>query len=191
VVKLGGSLFDVAEAVVSVLRRSPRPLLIVPGGGRFADTVRAVGVDQDTAHWMAIAGMEQFGWYISSFGLPATDHLALPQAPTVLLPYRLLRERDPLPHRWEITSDTIAAWVACELGTGLLLLKSVDGLLVDNILQEKITGPLVSESIDPGFIPYVLEHRVRTTFLNARHPGRMEKFLYGEGVPCTIIDATF
>jgi len=42
-----------------VLRASPRPLLIVPGGGVFADTVRQLVVNDDAAHWMAIAAMDQ------------------------------------------------------------------------------------------------------------------------------------
>jgi hypothetical protein len=40
----------------------------------------------------------------------------------VLAPYRWLRERDPLPHAWDVTSDSIAAWVADALGAHRLVL---------------------------------------------------------------------
>ncbi|MGH7649286.1 MAG: hypothetical protein ACREND_14305, partial [Gemmatimonadaceae bacterium] len=37
-------------------------------------------------------------------------------------PYRWLRARDPLPHSWDVTSDSIAAWVAGELHARRLVL---------------------------------------------------------------------
>jgi aspartokinase-like uncharacterized kinase len=43
--------------------------------------VRQDQVNNDAAHWMAIAAMEQYGWFISSFGIPATDRIAAPSQP--------------------------------------------------------------------------------------------------------------
>src|SRR5216110_1201780 len=40
----------------------------------------------------------------------------------VLAPYRWLRAADPLPHTWEVTSDTIAAWLAGALGARRVVL---------------------------------------------------------------------
>jgi dihydroneopterin aldolase len=40
----------------------------------------------------------------------------------VLAPSRWLREVDPLPHSWDVTSDSIAAWVAHEAGAQRLVL---------------------------------------------------------------------
>ncbi len=48
----------------------------------------------------------------------ALVHRRLP----VLAPYRWLRARDPLPHSWDVTSDSIAAWVAAELEARRLVL---------------------------------------------------------------------
>ena len=45
------------------------PLLVVPGGAQFADAVRAhdrrFRLRPQTAHWMAILAMDQFGWALS------------------------------------------------------------------------------------------------------------------------------
>ena len=191
VVKLGGSLYNRIPDLTPILTASERPLLIIPGGGPFADLVRQVRVDDDTAHWMAIAAMEQYGWFISSFGFLTTDRMAVPLATTVFLPYRCLRSTDVLPHTWDVTSDTIAAWVAGMLHLDLLLLKSVDGIFMNGFLQEKITRPVDSEIIDPHFIPFVIANTVKTTIINGSNPERVRKYLKGELVPHTEIGTTF
>ena len=40
----------------------------------------------------------------------------------VLAPSRWLRETDPLPHSWDVTSDSIAAWVAGQVNAARLVL---------------------------------------------------------------------
>ena len=69
VVKVGGGLlskagaFDlVTEALTAFSPR--RRLVIVPGGGPFADAVRTmfrrIKIGEDAAHWMAVLGMDQY-----------------------------------------------------------------------------------------------------------------------------------
>ena len=60
VVKVGGSLFDRVAPLLEIFREVGRPVLIVPGGGKFAELVRRLAVSDTAAHWMAISGMEQF-----------------------------------------------------------------------------------------------------------------------------------
>jgi len=191
IVKLGGSLSAHVPVLAPLLSASPRPLLIVPGGGAFANTVRAAGLDDETAHWQAIAAMEKYGRYTSAFGLPLTEKLAVPEKPVIFLPLRSLRERDPLPHSWDVTSDTISAWVAAELGLDLLLLKSVDGIMIGGALRERVSMPVKTDVVDPLFLPFVLEHRVETTIINGSRPELLARFLRGEPVPGTRISTTF
>ncbi len=191
VVKLGGSLYNHLPGIIPVLSASPRPLMIVPGGGPFANAVRRAGLDNETAHWEAIAAMGQFGRYAASFGLRITDRLIVPETPVIFLPFRCLRENDPLPHSWDVTSDTIAAWVAAELRLDLLLVKSVDGIGTGTLMEEHVSTPRDTGVVDPLLIPFVLEKAVETFILNGTHPERLAQFLRGELPPGTRISTTF
>ena len=141
VVKVGGGLGDSAlPGLCTVLGElgERHPLLVVPGGAGFADAVRDADrrfrLRAATSHRMAILGMEQFGWLLSDLIPGAVRCAGLPQVragpTTVLLPATLPLDR--LPASWEVTSDSIAAWVAGRIGAGrLVLLKAVDGLFAD------------------------------------------------------------
>ena len=190
-IKVGGSLFNKIPTLAPILNSSKRPLFIIPGGGHFADTVRQCHVDEDTAHWMAIAAMEQYGWYISSFGIPATEILTICHKTTVFLPYLCLRTNDVLSHTWNISSDTIAAWVAATLGLDLLILKSVDGIYINGSLQQQVTRPIDTDVVDPFFIPFVLKSSIKTTIINGMDPKHVENFLKGASVSGTEIGTTF
>lgn len=191
VVKLGGSLANHAGEIIPVLRTARRPLLIVPGGGAFADAVRQSGAGGDAAHWMACAAMDQYGWMLAARGIKTTPRLARPAGPRILLPYCALRRHDPLPHSWDVTSDTIAAWVAGILGGNLLVLKSVDGITRAGKRIARIDRPLSTDVVDPLFIPYVLEHRISTGIINGSNPKLIERWLRGEHSCGTIIGTTF
>jgi aspartokinase-like uncharacterized kinase len=139
VVKVGGGLLGKAGALDLVLEaltafRPGRRLVVVPGGGPFADADRPmfkrVRIGEDAAHWMAVLGMDQYAHALAARAPgavlveqpeeigPALAAGALP----VLAPYRWLRTADPLPHVWDVTSDSIAAWVAGALGARRIVL---------------------------------------------------------------------
>lgn len=188
VVKFGGSLLDCAPSLVPVLAAAPRPILVVPGGGPLADAVRRLDPAPHAAHWMACAAMEQVGLHLAGLGLPGIEALRVPVSPSVLLPYRLLRELDPLPHSWRVSSDTIAAWCAAELGCDLLLAKSVDGIVAGGRLLEVVAAPVETDAVDPCLVPFALAHGVRARIINARAHGRLARALRDEPVPGTLID---
>ena len=143
VVKVGGGL--AREAGGTALRvlcaalaeaGERHTLLVVPGGGAFADAVRdhdrRFGLAPGTAHRMAVLAMDQFGWALAEL-IPGaalrTDLAAADRAVAILLPAALLAEREPLPAAWAVTSDSIAAWVAGAAGAArLVLVKPVAGL---------------------------------------------------------------
>jgi aspartokinase-like uncharacterized kinase len=139
VVKLGGGLLAYPERLAAALAAvaataRERRLLIVPGGGPFADAVRVVDaqlrLSDDAAHWMAILAMDQYAHLLASRldgGVVVHDRSEIARVLDagglpVLAPSRWLRKSDPLPHAWDVTSDSIAAWVAGALGARELVL---------------------------------------------------------------------
>lgn len=145
VVKVGGGVASVpgqlsrlGQALAEAARR--HRLVVVPGGGVFADQVRAYdrtnGLSADAAHWMAILGMDQYAFALSD-AMPGS-HLVEDRAGIlaahaegrvpVLAPARWLRATDELPHTWDVTSDSLAAYLATLLGADrLVMVKPVAG----------------------------------------------------------------
>ena len=133
VVKLGGSLHD-APALRPWLRRlvvGPGPRrVVVPGGGPFADTVRrlqpTLGFDEAAAHRMAILAMQQLGLALQSLepglGLAETETGLRAAHAAVWLPWRLAGNADDIPVGWDVTSDSLACWLAARLGAETLVL---------------------------------------------------------------------
>jgi aspartokinase-like uncharacterized kinase len=192
VVKLGGSLIDYVPALAPILKSSPRPVIIVPGGGPFADAIRLSGLsDSHAAHWMAVAAMDQYGWLIASHGIPTTDRIKLHERTSVFLPYLEMRHFDPLPHSWDVTSDTISAWIAGKLGLDLVLLKSVDGIEANGSILKQVSRNLETDVVDPHLLRFVIENKIRAVIINGMHPDRVAKCLAGEPVPGTRIGTIF
>jgi 5-(aminomethyl)-3-furanmethanol phosphate kinase len=135
IVKLGGShatgphIKDWLTAIAA----EAGSIAIVPGGGPFADAVRAaqagIGYDDRAAHAMALMAMAQFGAALTSLN-PALRLTASRAAIRRALKERKVPVWSPeamaraaaLPETWELTSDSLAAWLAGALGAGRLVL---------------------------------------------------------------------
>jgi aspartokinase-like uncharacterized kinase len=187
VIKIGGSLCDQRGRLCSEIIRAGRSALIIPGGGVFADQVRIVNPPPDAAHWMAIAAMEQTGWLLHTTGIPCTDRLERPQRTMVFLPYRVMRTLDPLPHDWNVTSDSIAAWAAAALELPLVLVKAVDGIYINGQAVDWLDHPVVTDVVDPFFLQYAFDNSLQVKIVNGAIPGRLHAYLAGGEVKGTMI----
>jgi 5-(aminomethyl)-3-furanmethanol phosphate kinase len=134
VVKLGGSLHDDAPALRrwlrSLVEAPDPPRVLVPGGGPFADAVRrlqpAMGFGDLAAHRMAILAMQQFGLALQALEpRPARSSASVSASArpaSVWLPWRLAGRDATIAASWDVTSDSLACWLAARLGAAALLL---------------------------------------------------------------------
>ncbi len=157
-VKLGGSLFG-SEALRDWLEvlAAPGPvgLVIVPGGGPFADAVRTaqpvLGFSDRAAHHMAILAMDQAALMLSDLeprlrradsddGLLSSAHFG---RTVVWQPHQMTRDDPDLAESWSVTADSLAGWLARRLhADGLVLIKSaaveqapIDRLVADGVID--------------------------------------------------------
>jgi aspartokinase-like uncharacterized kinase len=164
VAKIGGSLHDSPNLTrwIAALSRWPHRLTLVSGGGPFADAVRAVqpklGYDDRAAHAMAVLAMEQYALALASLhdlALAARpeEMKAAHDAGRVALwrPSAMVADAAAITPGWDVTSDSLAAWLARQLGaSSLLMIKSVD-VGADRTLAQLFSAGVV----DPAFTAYV------------------------------------
>lgn len=196
--KVGGSLYrpdTLAElrSEVNYLAETAS-IIIVPGGGPFANMVRRsyadFKFDDSTAHWMAIAAMDQYGMLLEGMGLgkgmrslEALMEETFAKWPKIFLPYGHLVKQDPLPHSWNVTSDSIAAYLAGIVKPDLfVLLKPVDGLFKrggqDNSepLSHAPCNGAAGTIVDSYFCR-ILPRGIKTYIINGNFPGRLRQLV--------------
>ncbi len=150
-VKIGGSFFNdkavkKIKNITSIIEqissgKSQEKFLLITGGGRAADLVRefdsAADLDDKSAHFAAIAAMELNAYLLSDF----FEDFSFCSADTFLgennqlndnninifLPLEYYRRLDPLPHSWQVSSDSIALELAYRVGAASLILMKQRG----------------------------------------------------------------
>lgn len=164
VVKLGGSLLNSPhlDNWLAVCARHGGQLVIVPGGGPFADAVRDAQrlrpFSDPVAHHMALLAMQQYGLLLADLhpGLvPVANAPALRialrtgQTP-VWLPATMALADPDIEQSWRVTSDSLALWLARRLNAErLVLVKSVTPPPAASL-----TALVQAELVDAAFAEY-------------------------------------
>lgn len=195
VLKIGGSLFDSARGLLKQVANEGRDVLIVPGGGAFADKVRdiynASTLSDDAAHWMALLAMDQYGYFLSDGTGISLANAIEGRGTRIALAYEILRKDDALPHSWDVTSDTVAAWMAFRAGARLVKATDVDGVFRHGQLLTTVSASALQTMgetcVDKALPGFLVEHRMDAFVVNGRCIPRVLAAVRGEKTTGTTI----
>lgn len=180
IIKLGGSLSR-SEVLVNCLNAVEKnypdtPVVIVPGGGAFADQVRLAQqhwrFDDNTAHRMALLAMQQMALLFKGLkpdfavadSVPAIQVLLNSQKTVIWSPDIIELDNAGIAASWDITSDSLAAWLADALSASeLILIKSaaIDAKLSLHQLAEQAI-------VDKAFCDFVAQAAFKVRVVNAQ-----------------------
>ncbi len=174
VVKVGGSLLGCAREVMGALR--DREVLVIPGGGLFAERVREFyrkhSLSEEVAHRMAILAMDQYGMFLADVsGIEVVDSLDELSGARIFLPSKFMKDNDPFEPSWEVTSDTIACHIAHLLGEKqFVVLTDVDGIYLNGKLVREIPAEeLIGRDetcVDRALPKYLLSYKMNCWVAN-------------------------
>jgi len=217
VIKVGGSLLEAPQNLealgleLSSLARKHR-FVVVPGGGKFADAVREVDAQFHlpvaVSHRMAILAIDQYGLLLSKFipssvicdSLRAAGEVSRAGQVAILLPSKMLRKFDPFEPSWDVTSDSIAAYIACKLKADkVVFVTDVDGIFTADPKNHGNARLLSQVSVDTllrfsertsvdKFLPVFLsQHALNCYVANGRFPERLAAILSRQETMATRI----
>ncbi len=184
VVKLGGSLYNTPELSnwlqALAIYSARQPIIIVPGGGPFADLVRDAqkqhALSDTTAHHMAIVAMKQFGILIMGLEprcqLLTSDRNLAPLS--IWLPDDSILKQSTIEQSWNISSDSLALWLSGEVSAQQLLLvkcieppsTSIKQLAEQNIIDNGFSDLFAKTAVTIKIIHSHNYHRLHETVLD-------------------------
>ncbi len=199
VIKLGGSLLsseNLKEWLSIIVEHGAGKLVIVPGGGIFADQVRDAQqkwkFDNKAAHQMALLAMEQYAHllqcYAPDIGLRDSIEgiekaISLNQVP-VWLPFKMINTCQDVSANWNITSDSLSLWLAGQLNAEHTML--VKSLSLKNLKARQLSE---SEMVDKDFPDFVKKSKSGIWWLAQNDVGALENLLKENGEPENCLES--
>jgi aspartokinase-like uncharacterized kinase len=182
VVKIGGSLLGSPELkrwLDIVVKFSDGKVIIVPGGGIFADAVREAqqlsNISDAVAHKLALMAMDQFGLLMAGMNpelVTASSELEIAERGwqhrgIIWLPSKMVLADECVPQNWQVTSDSLSAWLANKIGAEQLLLVKSKSLADYPKSQSIPLQTLIDDAlIDHEFGRFVKAQHYQTRLFN-------------------------
>ncbi len=154
--KIGGSLFpDYAIDLADKLKNTES--LIILGGGEFANLIRKYDEDinfsDETNHWTAIECMDIISKLVNdkvkstklAYSIDEANEISDKGFTPIFVVSEFLKTNDPFECSWDVTSDSIAAYVADIFDANLLIVTNVNGIYTQ---EPKESGSTFISKID-------------------------------------------
>jgi aspartokinase-like uncharacterized kinase len=201
IVKIGGSLtYDakpLLKALKSYAKENNKKIIIIPGGGEFANVVRKIdktlNISNSLSHKLAIKCMDLIGEVYAEIGnIKAYDTLfnlkreIEKEKIAILLPSKILLSTDIAEHSWAITSDSLSLYIGKLLDVReVIIATDVDGIydkfpggkLLNIINANDIKG---LTSVDETFPILLKQFKMNAYVVNGKYPERVIDILEGK-----------
>ena len=190
VVKIGGSLFpDYAIDLAKKLKNTNS--VIILGGGEFANLIRKyddeINFSEETNHWTAIDCMDIIAKLVNdkvdstklAYTVEEVNEISDEGFTPIFIVSKFLRDEDPFECSWDVTSDSIAAYVAHLLNANLLIVTNVNGIYTQ---EPKESGSTFISKIDAKTLLTFPE-----TSIDVMLPSLLLKF----GTNCYVVNGKY
>ncbi|WP_458402892.1 amino acid kinase family protein [Methanobrevibacter sp.] len=194
VVKIGGSLFpDYAIELAEKLKGTDSAIIL--GGGEFANLIRKyddmIKFSDDANHWTAIDCMDIIAKLVDdkadstrlAYSIEEINEVCDDGFTPIFVVSDFLRSEDPFECSWDVTSDSIAAYVAHLLNANLLIVTNVNGIYTQepeepgstfiSKIDAKTLLTLQESAIDVMLPSLLLEFGSDCYVVNGKYPERV------------------
>ena len=160
--------------------------LFVIGGGEFANLIRKydveIGFSQDVTHETAIDSMDILAKLLNdklafteiSYTIEEANRISDSNKIPIMICSEILKENEPFKHSWDVTSDSIAAYIASLLNAKILIATNVNGIYTKD--------PSLSDesSVDLMLPALLIEHGLDCYVVNGEYPERALSIMNNE-----------
>ena len=194
VVKIGGSLFP-NHAIELAKQLKDSDSVIILGGGEFANLIRKYNDEQDFSedvnHWTAIDCMDIIAKLVDdkidstklAYSIDEVNEISDGGFTPIFVVSEFLKTEDPFECSWDVTSDSIAAYVSHLLNANLLIVTDVNGIYTQEPKEpgstfiSKIDATTLltfqESSIDVMLPSLLLEFGTNCYVVNGKYPERV------------------
>ena len=176
--------------------------LFVIGGGEFANLIRKydveIGFSQDVTHETAIDSMDILAKLLNdklafteiSYTIEEANRISDSNKIPIMICSEILKENEPFKHSWDVTSDSIAAYIASLLNAKILIATNVNGIYTKDpslsgaeLISEIDVNELLTfdeSSIDLMLPALLIEHGLDCYVVNGEYPERALSIMNNE-----------
>ena len=199
VVKLGGSLAGSRHLAdwVGALAACGGRSVVVPGGGPFADAVRA-GTSKNRisaippltilllSRWSNLDGRLQVSTptFVSQISAIAIGNALRAGNVPIWSPVKMVLDCREIPASWGLTSDSLAAWLAGQIGARQIVLVK-HGAAFGN--PPSVVDLAARGIVDQAFPRFLASSGAQASIVAAEASGSAQKAISERGMPGTLI----